>query len=104
MRRILAATPLDLVDLFFNFKGLEVVELGLVRLKLGVELVFTSLLLRGCQRWSYVVSWTWGTYSLVSFKQDHTTTLVTCRQIVARLVELDGGNDVRCFAVSAHAI
>lgn len=47
MRRILAATPFDLVDLFFDFKRLEVVELGLVRLELGVELVFASLLLKG---------------------------------------------------------
>ena len=48
MRCILATTPLDLVDLFFDFERLEVVELGLVRLELGVELVFASLLLCGC--------------------------------------------------------
>lgn len=48
MRCILAATPFDLVDLLLNLEGLEVVELGLVRLKLGVELVFASLLLEGC--------------------------------------------------------
>ena len=49
MRRILAATPFDLVDLFFDLEGLEVVELRLVRLELGVELVFASLLLEDCQ-------------------------------------------------------
>jgi hypothetical protein len=47
MRRILAATPLDLVDLFFDLEGLQVVELRFVRLELGVELVFASLLLDG---------------------------------------------------------
>ncbi len=45
MRCILAAAPLDLVDLLFDLEGLEIVELGFVRLKLGVELVLASLLL-----------------------------------------------------------
>ena len=48
MRRILAATPFDFVDLFFDLEGLEVVELRLVRLELGVELVLAGLLLGGC--------------------------------------------------------
>jgi hypothetical protein len=47
MRRILATTPFDLVDLFFDLEGLQVIELGLVRLELGVELVFASFLLEG---------------------------------------------------------
>jgi len=38
----LSATPLDLVDFLFDFEGFEVVELRLVRLELGVELVFAS--------------------------------------------------------------
>lgn len=42
---ILSSAPLDLVDLFFNFKRLEVVKLWLVRLKLGVELVLAALFL-----------------------------------------------------------
>jgi hypothetical protein len=46
VRRILAATPFDLVDLFFDLEGLQVVELRLVRLELGVELVLAGLLLR----------------------------------------------------------
>ena len=37
--------PLDPVDLLLNLQRLEIVELGFVRLKLGVEFVFTSLLL-----------------------------------------------------------
>lgn len=45
MRGILAATPLDLVDLLFYLKRLEVVELGFVGLKLGVEFVLARLLL-----------------------------------------------------------
>lgn len=48
MRRILAATPFDLVDLFFDLERLQVVELGLVRLELGVELVLAGLLLWEC--------------------------------------------------------
>lgn len=43
----MAATPFDLVDLFFDLEGLEVVELRLVRLELGVELVLAGLLLGG---------------------------------------------------------
>lgn len=42
---ILSSAPLDLVDLFFDFERLEVVELGLVRLKLGMELVLAALFL-----------------------------------------------------------
>jgi hypothetical protein len=45
VRRVLAPAPLDLVDLFFNLQTLQVVELGLVRLKLGVELVLASFFL-----------------------------------------------------------
>lgn len=47
MRGVLAAAPLDLVDLLFYLEGLEVIELGLVRLELGVELVFAGLFLVG---------------------------------------------------------
>jgi len=42
---ILPATPLDLVDLLLDLKGLEIVELGLVRLELCVELVFAGFFL-----------------------------------------------------------
>ena len=45
MRGILSATPLDLVDLLFDFEGLQVVELGLVGLELGVEFVFARFFL-----------------------------------------------------------
>lgn len=42
---VLPSTPFDLVDLLFYFKGLEVVELGLVRLKLSMEFVLACLFL-----------------------------------------------------------
>lgn len=47
MGGILSAAPFDLVDLFFNFEGFQVIELGFVGLELGVKFVFTSLLLEG---------------------------------------------------------
>ena len=47
MRSILPSTPFDLIDLFFYLEGFEVVELGFVRLELGVEFVFACLLLFG---------------------------------------------------------
>jgi hypothetical protein len=46
--RVLSSAPLDLVDLLLDFERLEVVELGLVRLELCVELVLAALFL-GCQ-------------------------------------------------------
>lgn len=45
MSLILTFTPLDLIDLFFNFKGFEIVKLGLVGLEFGVELVLAALFL-----------------------------------------------------------
>ena len=41
----MAPAPLDLVDLLFNLQRFQVVKLGLVRLELGVELIFTRLFL-----------------------------------------------------------
>jgi hypothetical protein len=51
VRRILSFAPSNLIDLLFNLERFEVIELGLVRLELGVELVFAALLLmqpEGC--------------------------------------------------------
>lgn len=45
MGGILSPAPLDFVDLFLDFKRLEVIELGLVGLKLGMELVFAGFFL-----------------------------------------------------------
>lgn len=95
MRCILAATPLDLVDLLFNLKRLQVVELGLVRLELGMELVLASFLLEGVSVTGLLKLWTSRAYCFVPLEKDHATTLVTSRQIVTRLVELDRGNDIR---------
>jgi hypothetical protein len=41
----LPAAPLDLVDLLFDLERFQVIELGLVRLEFGVELVFASFFL-----------------------------------------------------------
>lgn len=98
MRRILAATPLDLVDLLLNLKRLQVVKLGLVRLKLGMELVLASLLLEEVLDAGSLRLWS-RTYCFVPFEKDHTTALITGREIVTRLVELDGGNDIRWITV-----
>ena len=46
MCSILPTAPFDLVDLLLNFKGLQVIKFGLVRLELGVELVLARLFLR----------------------------------------------------------
>lgn len=46
MGGVLALAPLDLVDLLFDLEGFQVVEFWLVRLKLGVELVFAGFFLR----------------------------------------------------------
>jgi hypothetical protein len=46
MGGVLSAAPLDLVDLLFYLQGFEVIELGLMRLKFGMKLVFARLLLR----------------------------------------------------------
>ena len=47
VRGILASAPFDLVDLLFDFEGLQVVEFRLMRLELSVELVLASFFL--CQ-------------------------------------------------------
>jgi hypothetical protein len=46
MRGILSTAPLDLVDFFLDFERLQVVELGLMGLELGVELVFARFFLQ----------------------------------------------------------
>jgi hypothetical protein len=99
MRRILAATPLDLIDLLLNLERLQVVKLGLVRLELGMELVLASLLLGGVSENGSRRRCSRRTYCFIPFEKDHTTTLVTSRKIVTRLVELDGGNDIRWITV-----
>ena len=47
MGSILSSAPLDLVDLFLDLERFVVVELGLVGLELGVELVLAALFLMG---------------------------------------------------------
>ena len=108
MRGVLSSTPFDLIDLLFNLQGFEVVELGLMGLKLGMELVFARLLLfcvalhisgavsgRPCCLGS-------ATNRLIPLEQHHPTPLVTGREIVSRLIELDGGDDVGYRSKSAR--
>lgn len=45
MRCILSSAPLDFVDLFFNFEGLQVIEFGLVRLEFGMEFILAGFFL-----------------------------------------------------------
>ena len=45
MRGVLPTTPLDLVYLLLDLKRFEIIEFGLVRLKLGVKLVLASFFL-----------------------------------------------------------
>ncbi len=49
VRGILPAAPFNLVDLFLDFEGFEVVEFGLVGLEFGVEFVLAGLFLFTCQ-------------------------------------------------------
>lgn len=94
MGSILAAAPLDLVDLLLDFKGFEVVEFGFVRLEFRVELVFASLFL------FEVISLAQGqqqlapTHRLVSLKQNDSSTLVSCREVIARVIELDRRDNI----------
>ncbi len=45
MRGILSPTPLDLVDFLLYLQGFQVIELGLMRLELGMKFVLASFLL-----------------------------------------------------------
>lgn len=105
MGGILSSTPLDLVDLLFDLEGLEVIELGLVRLELGVEFVFASFFLLGTSGTSrnstiIVHSPEPATHCFVALEQDNSSTLVTCCQVVSRMVELNGRYDVGWLQVS----
>lgn len=105
MGGILSSTPLDLVDLLFDFERLEVIELGLVRLELGVEFVLAGFFLLGTSGLSR--NSTGGTQSpgpathcFVALEQDDSSTLITCCQIVSCMVELNGRYDVGWLQVS----
>lgn len=95
MRGILSPAPLDLVDLFFDFEGFEVIEFGFVRLKLGMELVFAGLFLR---EESVMAGIRTGlgeiAYGFITLEEDDTSALVTSGQVVSGVIELDGGDDV----------
>jgi hypothetical protein len=97
VRGILALAPLDLVDLLLDLQRLEVVEFRLMRLEFGVKLVFAGLLLptrdmssAAGRRVGY-----WRTYTLVALEEDDAAALVARGEVVARLVELYRGDDIR---------
>ena len=68
--------PLDLIDLFFDFHRLQIVEFWFVRLKLRVELVFAALLL------------------LVALKEDNPAASIPGGQKVSRMFEFNGRYNV----------
>lgn len=102
MGSVLSTTPFDLVDLLFDLEGLEVVEFGLVGLELGVELVLAGFFLSRQLENAHdddadiIESKRPAAHSLVALKQNNPPTLVTSRQIVARVVELNGRYDIGC--------
>lgn len=71
MSSILSLAPPNLVDLLLNLQTLQVVKLRLMTLELRVELVFASFL------------------RFVSFEQYYSTSFVSCREVVSRMIELD---------------
>lgn len=100
MRGILSAAPLDLVDLLFDLEGLEVIELGLVGLELGMELVFAGFFLL-CwlenARHDDVATTRpelLAAHRLITFEQDDPPTLVTSRQVITRMIEFNGRYDI----------
>ena len=102
---ILSPTPLDLVDLLFDFEGLEVIELGFVRLEFGVEFVLAGFFLldmSGTSRSSTVIAVAAEptTHCFVALEQDNSSTLITGCQVVSCMVELNGRYDVRWPQVS----
>ena len=103
MGGILALAPLDLVDLLLDLEGLEIVEFGLVRLELGVELVLAILFLQGgpgrsarrnhsdhARRSERVVNPVAGTHHLIALEENDTAALVAGGEVVSCRVELDG--------------
>jgi hypothetical protein len=96
---ILSSAPLDLVDLLFDFKRFEVVELRLMRLEFCVELVFAASFLSIAWRNQagnvdrYDVN---ETHRLVALKENDTATFVAGGEVIACGIELDCGYDVGC--------
>jgi hypothetical protein len=85
---ILSPAPLDLIDFLLDLQRLEIVELGLVGLEFGVELVLASLFLFGLSVGKRD-GWRRATCRLVPLKENDATTFVAGCQIVARVVKLD---------------
>ena len=94
MRSVLSSAPFDLVDLLLDLEGLEVVKLGFVRLKLGVELVFAGFFLARRQqrdsRQGHGPTRSLGhpAHRLVALKEHHTTTFIARGQIVSCMIKL----------------
>ena len=92
----MSATPFDFVDLFLNLERLEVVELWLVRLELGMEFVLASFFLAYVSSIPTLVCTRPVVYRFVPLEQHHTATFVTRCKVIARLVKLNGRDDIRC--------
>lgn len=109
MGGILTTAPFDLVDLLFDLEGFEVVELGFVRLELGVEFVFACLFLSPVLAQHHAFSWDRPSYSFIALKEDDSATLVASGEVIASVVELDrryyiSFSDVFNFALVAEAL
>ena len=106
MGRVLPFAPLDLIDLLFDLQRLEVIELWLVGLKLGVKLVLASLFLPRKATWTGQNITTpsrktrlrgrRAAYHLIALEEDDTATLVTSGKVITGRVELYTRYDVGC--------
>ena len=86
--------PFDLVYLLFNFQGLEVVEFRFVGLELCMELVLAGFFLLVIRRHIVIKVYRCHTYRLIPLEKNDSSALVTRGQIISRVIELDGGDDV----------
>jgi hypothetical protein len=98
MRGILSSAPLDLIDLLFYFEGLEIIELRLVGLEFCMELILAGFFLVGvrslcCWAWLFV---NMITYRFISFKEHHSSSLITSSKVVACVIKLNSRDDIRC--------
>ena len=92
-----AVPPSDPVDLLLDLERLQIVELGLVRLKLAIEAVLDVLARRD------VHSFTLGSIPLLHsvlhlrrLKYDDAPTAVAGRKVIARAIELHSADQVLC--------
>ena len=106
MRRVLALAPLDPIDLLLDLERLEVIELWLVRLKLGMKLILASFFLRLIslfipQRIQRKPTRERGTKkghktnSIITLEQNNAPAFIARGKEIAGMIEFNGGYDVR---------